>query len=71
MVAIGTVLCRYGPTENPEIMAYGRDGAFHQVLIANPVSTARRLGIVPGPAPLVMMENTDTFHNVVVYTLGS
>ncbi|MEQ8605000.1 MAG: nitrile hydratase subunit alpha [Marivibrio sp.] len=47
------------------------DPAFKRRLIADSKPAAAELGIDTGPAPILVMENTDALHNVVVCTLCS
>jgi nitrile hydratase len=47
------------------------DPAFKERLLADPPGAARELGIDPGPAQLVVLENTPERHNLVVCTLCS
>ena len=47
------------------------DPAYKARLLADGVAAARELGVEPGPAQLVVQENTPTRHNLVVCTLCS
>lgn len=47
------------------------DPAFKARLTADSKQAAAELGIDTGPAPILVMENTDALHNVVVCTLCS
>ena len=47
------------------------DPAFKDRLTADSKQAAAELGIDTGPAPILVMENTDALHNVVVCTLCS
>lgn len=47
------------------------DPAFKERLLANGTKTVEELGIEMGPTKLVVVENTDEVHNVVVCTLCS